>query len=405
MKHEYLIDLLKNNKTVIIPNIGAISNSDSPTHQYIFNEYLKFDDGMIVKYISTKEGKSLDEAGDDLDKFTQGFSDLLNQGKEVVIPQIGILSKVDGKTVFHCDTNASGGTKISTSSIEDKKIEPEIEKKSEPIIETKPETKIEKQPEPVVEKKPEPVVETKPETPTLSRPKEVNPKPETKIEKKPEPVIEKKPDPVIETKPETKNEKLKTSPSKPKKKRKLVWIILIIVLLGGGGTAGFIFKDQLMEMIGMNETTASKNEEKAEVDTNDSKEEKVEEKINEEPVEEVIPEEETESNVASESMEETVEEPIVEEKVEEPVEEVKIPVQAATASPGNYYIIVGCYSNQGNADNMISKVSAAGLSPTNVGTFNSLIHVAAGSASDMQGALQQLNAVRGTFPSAWIMKH
>lgn len=395
MKHEYLIDLLKNNKTVIIPNIGAISNNDSPTHQYIFNEYLKFDDGMIVKYISTKEGKSLDEAGDDLDKFTQGFSDLLNQGKEVVIPQIGVLSKADGKTVFHCDTNATSGTKISSPPIEEKKVEPMVEKKPDPVIEKKIEPIIEKEPDPVIEKKVEPIIEKKPE-PIVEK------KSEPVVEKIPDPIIEKKVEPVVPATPETKNEKRKISQPKPKKKRKLVWIILIIILLGGGGTAGFIFKDQLMEMVGMNETTASNDDKKENGEKSDDKEELKEEVASEEtPVEEATTEEEAESSEnATETVEEVMEEPIVEEKVEE----IKAPVQVASSSPGNYYIIVGCYTNQTNANNMISKVSAAGMSPVNVGTFNSLIHIAAGTASDMQGALQQLNAVKGTFPSAWIMK-
>ncbi len=382
MKHEYLIDLLKSNKTVIIPNIGALSNSDSPAHQYIFNEYLKFDDGMIVKYISTKEGISLDAAGDDLDKFTQGFADLLNQGKEVVIPQIGILSRVDGKTVFHCDTNASSSSKEI--------IPPIVEEKATPIIEKKPEPIIEKKSELVIEKKPDPIIPLKVDESKLET---QNSKPETK------PVIEKKPVTL------SSDSVSKGKTPNPKRKRKLVWIILLILLLGGGGTAGFIFKDKIMEMVGMNETTA-KNEEAKESDSKDQdKEDPKEEVVAEpEPIDENITEE-TNENTESAVVEETVEEPVAEEKIEETVkEEIKEPVQVASSSLGNYYIIVGCYSNQTNADNMISKISSAGMSPVNVGTFNSLIHVAASSASDMQGALQQLNTVRGTFPSAWILK-
>lgn len=395
MKHEYLIDLLKTNKTVIIPNIGAISNNENPEHKFLFNEYLKFNDGMIVKYISSKEGKTMDEAGDDLDKFTQSFSDLLSQGKEVVIPQIGALSKVDGKIILNCNLD----------NVTEKKVEPIIEKKPEPIITPKvevpkPDPIIEKIPEPIVEKKIEPIVEKKVEP--IIPPKLEVPKPEPIIEKKPEVIIPPKPEEpktvTLSSDSVSKGEKQKEI--KSKKKKKLVWIILLILLLGGGGTAGFIFKDKLMELVGMNETTASNDDKKE--DSDSSEKEKVDDKISDEEIKEdvAVADSTLTESVEPEIVEEVIEEPVVEEKIEE----VKAPIQVENSSPGNYYIIVGCYTNQSNADNMIAKISSAGLSPTNVGTFNSLIHIAAGSASDLSSASQQLNSVKSSFPSAWIMK-
>jgi nucleoid DNA-binding protein len=158
MKHEYLIELLKQNKTVILPNIGAFSNNDNAKQPFLFNEFLKFNDGMVAKHISSKEGISMDAAGDTVEKFTNELKEILAEGKEVVIPGIGTLHKKDGKTIL------IHGTITSSTPVTEKKQEPIIEKKPEPVIEKKSEPIPEKKIEPVIEKKQEPVLEKKPET-------------------------------------------------------------------------------------------------------------------------------------------------------------------------------------------------------------------------------------------------
>ncbi len=223
MKHEYLIELLKQNKTVILPNIGAFSNNTNPQHPYLFNEFLKFNDGMMAKHISSKEGISMDAAGETINKFTHELKEILAAGKEVVIPGIGTLHTKDGKTILTHENNSA--------------TPPVIEKKQEPVVEKKPEPIIEQKTEAVVEKKPEPITE-----------------------KVILPVEEKKVEPIVETlKPDQIDTPAK-SKAKPKKKRKLVWIILLLLILGGGGTAGFLYKDELMKLMGMgtDEKTAEK---------------------------------------------------------------------------------------------------------------------------------------------------
>jgi len=426
MKHEYLIELLKNNKTVILPNIGAFSNNTNPQHPFLFNEFLKFNDGMMAKHIASKEGISMEAAGATIDKFTNELKEILTAGKEVVIPGIGTLHSKDGKTIL------THGTVSTTPPVLEKKPEPIIEKKVEPIIEKKPEPVIEKKPEPIVEKivvpvvetlkpvqsddslnkKAEPIVEKKPE-PVIEKVivPVIEKKIEPVIEKKQEPIVEKKADPIVEKKtevivpiipnePKTKKEEPKTK-DKPKKKRKLVWILLLLLILGGGGTAGFLYKDELMKMMGMGSEEKTADEKSDKKDENEKTEES-------KPNEEIpITEEPISDTTTNETpiIEEIVEEPKEEIKVEQVVEENKtVPLTAENSTPGNYYIIVGCFQEPTNAENMIAKISAAGMSPTNVGTFNGLAHIAAGSASDLQSAIQQATSIRGTFSKAWILK-
>lgn len=424
MKHEYLIELLKQNKTVILPNIGAFSNNTNPQHPYLFNEFLKFNDGMIAKHISSKEGISMDAAGETINKFTHELKEILAAGKEVVIPGIGTLHTKDGKTILTHETNSA-----TPPPLVEKKMEPVVEKKPEPIIEIKQEPIVEKKietsnetlipvesDEPIMEKKPEPIVEKKPEPVLEKKPEPIQEKVIVPVEeKKVEPIVENKPEPIVEKKAESKMETLKQSRNlsgqsdepktkdKPKKKRRLVGILLLLLILGGGGTAGFLYKDELMKMIGMGteEKTAEKKSEEKDKKTGEenSDENKADQnKVTEEPIQDTTL---SEIPVA----EEIVEEPKEEIKVEQVVEENKtVPLTAENSTPGNYYIIVGCFQESQNAENMLAKISSAGMTPTNVGTFNGLAHIAAGSASDLQGAIQQATTIRSTFSKAWILK-
>lgn len=455
MKHEYLVELLKVNKTVIVPNLGAISNNENPHHPFLFNEYLKFNDGMMAKHIASKEGISMDAAGEMISKFTAEMQEILGAGKEVVIPGIGKLVKKDGKLHLDSPFEGAAGIKknepvISTPKVEEPKIippvvekpkveepkivPPVVEKKTEPIIEKKPEPKIVP---PVVEKKAEetkiippkiekpivvpPVVEKKVEEtkivpPVIEKPKVedvkiIPPEVEKKVEeiKVVTPVTEKKEDVVIPSIKSGQNpkqpEKIANGKSeKPKKKKKkLVWLILILLILGGGSTAGYLYKDELMKMMGMGGDTATASNEKDKKDSDGKSEDGKNNETENTTDENTVVEEPIAADSVAEATSEThVEEPI---KVEEVVEDNKTqPITAESSTPGNYYIIVGCFQESTNADNMIAKISAAGMTPTNVGTFNGLAHIAAGSAIDLSAALQLASSIRGTFAKAWILK-
>lgn len=410
MKHEYLIELLKVNKTVIIPNIGAISNNENPHHPFLFNEYLKFNDGILAKHISSKENISMDAAGGVIDKFTNELKEILGAGKEVVIPGVGTLVKKDGKTILN--------SPFANVTPEKKEIQKaEVPKAEKPKAET-PKVEIPKveTPKIVIPKAETPKVEVpkaeppKPESPKVIIPEIVVPKaeipkteaPKTEIPKVEMPIaevpkIETPKAEVIETKKE--NKKQPKEKKEKKKSRKLVWIILLILILGGGGTAGYIFREEIMKMAGMGEETSENKKGKNEESKNENKKENNADAVTNEATEDTIA---NSTNEEQEVMEEDSA-PAEEKVVEEPIKEEPIKVVAENSSPGNYYIIVGCFQEQAHADNMIGKISAAGLTPTNVGTFSGLQHIAAGSASDLSSALQQATSIRGSFPKLWIL--
>lgn len=240
MKNQYLQELLKENKTVIIPKLGAFVVNDSKTMPFVYNEYLKFDDGLVVSYVAEKENISRDDAGKKLEVFVSGIISLLESGRDVVFTGIGKLNKgSDGKMHFTCDTEAKDDQASHPPPpvipvAEEKKPEPPKEKTPEIIPVTKPE-----------EKKPEPKAETPKEKTVLP---ENGPKAVVKDND-----AEAKKAPAKEEKSKKAKEEKKKKPPKeknPKKKKRLILIVILIALLGGGGTAGYLYKDKIMTLFG-----------------------------------------------------------------------------------------------------------------------------------------------------------
>lgn len=128
------------NPTTIIPNFGAIMKMGKT---FMYNEFLKYDDGKLAKFIA--EERSIDEslAKTEIQDWVANIQDELNAGKVVVLDGIGELSKVDGKMKF----TAKQGT-TSASPVETTEKKPEETKESTgPITEVSAPKKETKQSE------------------------------------------------------------------------------------------------------------------------------------------------------------------------------------------------------------------------------------------------------------------
>ncbi|MDH4474343.1 MAG: SPOR domain-containing protein [Fluviicola sp.] len=173
--NNYLLQLLKEVKTIIIPGLGAITLTNEATGEMMFMPYLKYDDGNLANHIATKEGWELNDAKNLIAKFVREVTAELDKGNSYDMYQFGSFKKVDGDVAFD---QWSAGT-VSEP-------EPEIV----PVVEPIPEPEV--IPEPIIEPVPEPIVE--PEPIVAPEPAVV---PEPIIE--PEPVVV--PEPVIEPEP------------------------------------------------------------------------------------------------------------------------------------------------------------------------------------------------------------
>ena len=52
---KYLLEILKEVNTIIIPGLGALTITNKDTGEIMFMDYLKHDDGQLAEYIAQKE--------------------------------------------------------------------------------------------------------------------------------------------------------------------------------------------------------------------------------------------------------------------------------------------------------------------------------------------------------------
>ena len=347
MRPEYLSELLRDNKNVIIPGLGAFSTTGSTTQPYIFIEYLKFNDGLLASYISKKEGISVEEAGKKLEVFSAGMNSALETGKDISITGMGILKKnKEGKLEFTCNINTQPLTPPVTP-----------EKKTE--VPVTPEQKIEK-PEvknnplpvpPVIDKKTE-AVPPKKETPVVA--KEI-------VEDKKKITTEKKEDkPKKEPKPPKAHKE-----KKPGSKKRLIWLIILLLLLGGGTTTGILFKQEIIAWY--NNTFGPKKEIVKPPEPKPAPEPEPE------PEPEIIPEPEPEPTTI-------------------------------TYTKGKYYVVVGCFNEESNASGMVAKARAKGMPAAGLGRFGGMVHVAVYESDNLSDAAKKAMELRSDFPKAWVFQ-
>lgn len=115
----YLTDLLKTNDCVIIPDLGgfianylpASSNSQGdqfypPAKELIFNGKLKKNDGLLVNYISEREGLGYMEARKVVSEYVSECMFRLENGEKVEFEQVGCLRyDSNGHLLFEADKN------------------------------------------------------------------------------------------------------------------------------------------------------------------------------------------------------------------------------------------------------------------------------------------------------------
>ncbi|HBX51618.1 MAG: hypothetical protein A2275_10000 [Bacteroidetes bacterium RIFOXYA12_FULL_35_11] len=98
----YIKNLLLNNHRVIVPDLGAfIARASSGSAQggslsgktIVFNDILKFNDGLLVNHIMQEEDVDLNLALDDVSAFSANVLATLKEDKNFMIPGVGILSR------------------------------------------------------------------------------------------------------------------------------------------------------------------------------------------------------------------------------------------------------------------------------------------------------------------------
>lgn len=102
---QYLQQLLSQQPRAIIPGLGAFINS--PEGGMMFNQYLNFDDNVLVSYVAQHDNISEDEARQRITDYSDSLKQRLDAGEKVSIQGIGTLSKSGDLFQFESDADSS----------------------------------------------------------------------------------------------------------------------------------------------------------------------------------------------------------------------------------------------------------------------------------------------------------
>ena len=94
-------DLLNTNARVIIPDFGAFIIKQKNPRLVVFNEFLRYNDGLLIDYISASESIEKSAAKVKVTNFVEEINKKLAQNKEVIIEGLGVMKKDSaGKILF-----------------------------------------------------------------------------------------------------------------------------------------------------------------------------------------------------------------------------------------------------------------------------------------------------------------
>lgn len=150
MIDKYIAELLKTNTRVIVPDFGAFMVKSSPgstEKQVSFNDFLKYNDGLLINHIAKKESIVKEEAQKKVKAFVDDIQKELKANKPFKIADLGYLYKdprgsvrfktgdekpEEEKTAATAKSATSVKLDDKEKSAPKKKEEPKVEKKEEP---------------------------------------------------------------------------------------------------------------------------------------------------------------------------------------------------------------------------------------------------------------------------------
>ncbi|MEN9440184.1 MAG: hypothetical protein RLZ33_260 [Bacteroidota bacterium] len=425
--NQYLLSILKEVNTIIIPGIGALTITNAATGEIMFMPYLKFDDGKLAQHISEKEGMDLNDAKNLVAKYVREIEAQLNIGESYDMYQFGSFLKnsvgeiefkpwngekesVTPEIVIDDSTNesepeSSTDTSIDSNEIVEETIDeapiiiaPEIdseltnEEESRQTTEDTPETEPEEQldtaassTEFVSEETITPILteipqQTIPVT-AYSEDQQWNddldlPPINAKIERPKKPIIEK-----------VQKDKKRKSPAK-------VILLTLLFIVIGGGTTVILMRDQL----GITIPFLSASKESTEVKSTTSTKSTVEE--------------ETSTETETTEIDETVEEPATETPVDSELEEQSVSntsamIQTSTGQIDRnkpYHIVGAAFTELSNAERYQKKLTDGGNSSVIIGKFDQLYIVSISSHTSQEEAKNALTEAKGISANAWIFR-
>lgn len=329
---QYILDLIKENNRVIIPNFGAFIVAKEKGFTILFNNFLSFNDGLLVDHVMTKEKVDKEAATAKVDAYVEKLKETLDS--------TGLYS-INGLGTFTKDTNGilrfAQSEEINTDTIQETP-------KEEELLDIVGQEEVET---------PKPI-EPEPQKPEVKKTEEPTPAVPPKVAKVEPPKAEKKA-PVAQKPPVQEKPKEKVTPKekKPqstssyqyddnenKNKSILIFILSIVFLIIVFGGVYFIFfhgkkdtpektvaKKELVKPVIKKEQATAESTKVAQPGAQDNS-----------------------GIVAGPSIKKTEE-----KQTPKPVQ------QTVTTSSKPHHIIVGSFKDAANADRFVEKLKSQGF--------------------------------------------
>lgn len=393
---KYLLEILKEVNTIIIPGLGALTITDSDSGDIMFMPYLKHDDGELSKYIANKEGMEVNEATNLIAKYVREILNTLDKGESYDMFKFGSFAKDDSGDIEFRSWEAGVAEEtpapVGPIPVEAPEETPEvIEEAKEQVEETKAdEAEVENIYIPPVEtteivEEPQAEVET-------SEPEQVEvplPEPESKPEARELNILEKE----ERAATQAKLDKLREEQNKPKKKKRgvafylLIFIGVIVIAFSSYVIIDFEGASKMMPFLASADTDETTDHSAIE-EMKDIMGEK--EEVNNEEAEDL-----TSDTLTTESNEPEViiEEPVAEKPVVEKPAKTQEKVPVPTNSKKGYHIIVGSFGNPENAERFAAKLRSEGAN-TSLIQENGMHRVSLGSFNTRDEAKSALNSMK-----------
>lgn len=431
---KYIIELLKTHTRIILPELGAfITKKDEPGN-IVFNEFLKFNDGVFVGYVAEKEKIEKEKALEKTENFVKEILLELERGKSHVIENLGEFKKDDRGKIQFIPQAAVKEQEIDqkkkaeeakkkeeekkkaeeAKKMEEEKMAEEAKKKEEEKKKAEEAKRKEEEKKKAEEIKRMEEEKTKAEEEKKEKKKEVKVT-ETKaaetrelieldeIEKKPVPGEEKpaeeekiagrkgKDIEEITGKPEEKEAEKKTPfvYEEKKKSKTYRWLLLLLIPVALFLIWYFVLKEDKPAEQAVQPAPAETEE------VAKTRPEAVGEEGEETPPlqTEAIAEEPGETE-ESRQQEVVPEEPEVEDKATQP----------AVRGEKRFYIVAGCFKIEANADKYVTQLRNKGYDSEKFGMVGRLHAVSVYNSLSRDEAIRKLNEVRESLEStAWLL--
>ncbi len=90
---QYILELIRSNNRVIIPNFGAFIVAKEKGFTILFNNFLSFNDGLLVEHVMNKEDVDKLEATDRINKFVEKINKTLDTTGTYELRDLGVFTK------------------------------------------------------------------------------------------------------------------------------------------------------------------------------------------------------------------------------------------------------------------------------------------------------------------------